>query len=83
MLPLSFSLKQSATSGSKLGQEGASWAFGNDSDWNVNIGGSGTSYQAASSAPPSLAAPLTIPGVSVPPLALLAIALGVVWLLKR
>jgi hypothetical protein len=68
MMPLSLSLNQTATSGSKNSQDGAAWGSFGSGDFYANIGGNGTALQS---------------GGGMSPLLLAAIALGVIWLLKK
>jgi hypothetical protein len=76
VFPQGLNLNQTAQSGSKNSLDGASWGGFGSGDFYANLGGSGTSFQAAGNAPPG-----SIGGVS--PLVLAALALGVVWLLTK
>ena len=88
MMPPLPPLNLSSSASSALGQNGTNFMVSGPGDWNVNLGGGGTAYQSSGSAPP--VAPLltsvvaeSVANVANNPLLLIALTLGVVWLVKK
>lgn len=82
--PLNLDFGSSATGASHLDTYGSMYHASGNGDWNVNIAGSGTSQQTASSMP-SVASALGLGNAAagLSPLLLVALALGAVWMFKR
>jgi hypothetical protein len=82
--PLQLDFGSSASGASHLDANGSIYHASGDGDWNINIAGSGTSQQTASSMP-SVASALGLGNAAagLSPLMLVALALGAVWMLKR
>lgn len=68
MPPLNFSSTSSASG--KLDSSGSGYSLGGSGDWNVNVGGAGTSFQGAGS-------------TAVPQWVWLVAGLGAVWILTQ